>query len=284
MSDPNQPSTPAGWYPDGQGGQRWWDGTQWTEHTQAAQGATPDEPAAPAEPTPPAESTPFDPNQTVVAPRTPAQGLPPQAGSGQPPVGPPAAQSGMQSGYQQPGVPGAPPWQGQTPTTGGGGGGKGKLIAIVAAALVLVVVAAVVLFTVVLGGGGPKGVAEDYLEATLDLDIEKVCDLSSKDSQDSEFEDYEVKSCSEYQDKFMDQENYDQLRDLFDNVDTEVKIGEVKEKGDSATVEYTETIEYTGDDEDAFKEFFDDTKATEKGTLTLVKEDGDWKVDSDESE
>ncbi len=27
-----------------------------------------------------------------------------------------------------------------------------------------------------------------------------------------------------------------------------------------------------------------DTTATEKGTLTLVKEDGDWKVDSDESE
>ena len=34
--------------------------------------------------------------------------------------------------------------------------------------------------------------AEDYLEATLDLDIEKVCELSSKDSQDSEFEDFEV--------------------------------------------------------------------------------------------
>ena len=26
-------STPPGWYPDGQGGQRWWDGNQWTEHT-----------------------------------------------------------------------------------------------------------------------------------------------------------------------------------------------------------------------------------------------------------
>ena len=39
MSDPNQPSTPPGWYPDGQGGQRWWDGTQWTEHTQPPQAA-----------------------------------------------------------------------------------------------------------------------------------------------------------------------------------------------------------------------------------------------------
>lgn len=26
-------STPAGWYPDAQGAQRWWDGRQWTTHT-----------------------------------------------------------------------------------------------------------------------------------------------------------------------------------------------------------------------------------------------------------
>lgn len=25
-------STPAGWYPDGSGGQRWWDGSTWTAH------------------------------------------------------------------------------------------------------------------------------------------------------------------------------------------------------------------------------------------------------------
>uniref|UniRef100_UPI001877B457 DUF2510 domain-containing protein n=2 Tax=Nocardioides lijunqiniae TaxID=2760832 RepID=UPI001877B457 len=56
MSDPNQPSTPAGWYPDGQGGQRWWDGTRWTEHTMPAPGATPPSPpAAPAQPERPAD-------------------------------------------------------------------------------------------------------------------------------------------------------------------------------------------------------------------------------------
>lgn len=30
--------TPPGWYPDGAGGQRWWDGTQWTEHSAPAVG------------------------------------------------------------------------------------------------------------------------------------------------------------------------------------------------------------------------------------------------------
>lgn len=34
---------PAGWYPDGQGATRWWDGQQWTEETQAS----PTSPAAP---------------------------------------------------------------------------------------------------------------------------------------------------------------------------------------------------------------------------------------------
>ena len=29
----------AGWYPDGQGATRWWDGTAWTEHVQPTEGA-----------------------------------------------------------------------------------------------------------------------------------------------------------------------------------------------------------------------------------------------------
>ncbi|ALJ21332.1 DUF2510 domain-containing protein [Microbacterium sp. No. 7] len=53
-------STPAGWYDDGHGTQRWWDGTQWTEHVQPAAAPTPPAPAAPtpAEPVAPAASTP----------------------------------------------------------------------------------------------------------------------------------------------------------------------------------------------------------------------------------
>ncbi|WP_344377683.1 DUF2510 domain-containing protein [Agromyces tropicus] len=40
MSDPT--SAPPGWYDDGRGQQRYWDGQQWTEHTAPLEPATPD--------------------------------------------------------------------------------------------------------------------------------------------------------------------------------------------------------------------------------------------------
>lgn len=51
MSDPMKP--PAGWYDDGLGRQRYWDGLQWTEHTAPAAGATTIMPTAPGRPTGP---------------------------------------------------------------------------------------------------------------------------------------------------------------------------------------------------------------------------------------
>ena len=32
MTNPNVTPTPAGWYPDNSGGQRWWNGVTWTDH------------------------------------------------------------------------------------------------------------------------------------------------------------------------------------------------------------------------------------------------------------
>ncbi len=52
-------STPAGWYDDGSGRQRWWDGTQWTEHF-APEAPSEQTPAETAEPTPETSSAPVD--------------------------------------------------------------------------------------------------------------------------------------------------------------------------------------------------------------------------------
>src|SRR6478609_5072568 len=44
-------STPPGWFDDGHGAQRWWDGTQWTEHTQTVPNTpVPASPQVPADP------------------------------------------------------------------------------------------------------------------------------------------------------------------------------------------------------------------------------------------
>lgn len=45
MTDQN---APAGWYPDGSGNQRWWDGAQWTDHLQPLPVAAPAPTPAPA--------------------------------------------------------------------------------------------------------------------------------------------------------------------------------------------------------------------------------------------
>ena len=55
MSDPT--NTPAGWYDDGTGRQRYWDGRQWTEQFAPAEPAAPAAPAAPADPTAPTAAT-----------------------------------------------------------------------------------------------------------------------------------------------------------------------------------------------------------------------------------
>ena len=100
-------STPPGWYPDGQGGQRWWDGNQWTEHTLPPD--TSDRPAASEQPAQPGPS-----DVTQVRPRRrpgAAGGDRPGAGKpGQPPAAMPtqvASSSPAQPGAQPGGQPGA---------------------------------------------------------------------------------------------------------------------------------------------------------------------------------
>ena len=47
--DENTMATAPGWYDDGSGTQRWWDGTQWTAHQAPAQASAPQYPQAPAQ-------------------------------------------------------------------------------------------------------------------------------------------------------------------------------------------------------------------------------------------
>ncbi len=286
-------STPPGWYPDGQGGQRWWDGNQWTEHTLPPD--TSDRPAASEQPTQPGPS-----DVTQVRPggptgQEPGGDRPAGADSGQPPAGmptqvvgsggpaqpgaepggQPGGQPGAQPGYpgapqqggygQQPGYPGAPQqggypgqpgqpgqpaWQGQQYSGGSGGGLNAKLLGIIGGGVALVIILVIVLFVVLGGSGGPKGVVEDFIDADSCSEAE---DLVTDDFRESFGE------CTD-----------EQLEGFEggDEGDFDVEVKDEKIDGDKATVDVESSGSFGGED------------FSETTTFSLVKEDGDWKIDS----
>ena len=268
-------STPPGWYPDGQGGQRWWDGNQWTEHTlppdTSGGPATPGQPERPAQPGP----------SNVTQVRPPGGDRPAGQESGQPPAAMPTQVAGggapaqpgqpgaphqpggypgapQQGGYgQQPGYPGAPQqggypgqpaWQGQHYAGSGGGGVNAKLIGLIGGGAAVVILLIIVLFVVLGGSGGPKGVVEDYLDADSCSDIE---DLTTDDFRES------FGGCSD--------EDIDQFQGDVGDLDLEVK--DEKIDGDKATVDVEASGSIEGED------------ISSTATYSLVKEDGDWKID-----
>jgi len=291
---------PAGWYPDGRGAQRWWDGSGWTEHTGGSPGGPP--PGAPAAPPPP----PPRPQPPVQSPPGPP---------GPPPSQPPPGQS---FGWQRPGAPG--PSGGYAPAGPPPGppqkSRKGLLIGGVVAAVLLVVGLGVVL-ALTLGGSDPSddtaspggddsstGSADDpdestgtdepsqpsesggtggsdaggsddpaataveYLEAQLAVDLVRLCELSSEEKREI----YEAGSsdgtCAGVADGGEDSPTVP-------GDDTFSFVTEVTEQDeDSATVEYE--LDVTADATPG--ESLDDPF----GRLSMVREDDQWRVDDEE--
>ena len=110
-------TTPPGWYDDGHGALRWWDGTRWTEHAQplpaadASSGASATtEAAAPIGDKPVVEEVEVVESLEQLEAATPAREQP-AAPAGYPPVPPPppGAQGAVPVAYPVAGGPGYPP-------------------------------------------------------------------------------------------------------------------------------------------------------------------------------
>lgn len=123
----NDFSTPAGWYPDGDGWERRWDGNAWTderrrkaEPTQVRQQSNDVAPTAvPGQPAQPGQ--PGQPGQGPSFPGAPTAPPPAQAPAGPPPSAPP----GYGHVPSQPG-PGSWPTPGSWPNSGQGPSGQGQ--------------------------------------------------------------------------------------------------------------------------------------------------------------
>lgn len=311
MSDPNQPSVRAGWYPDGQGNQRWWDGSQWTEHTQPLAETSPAAPASPGAPgAPGAPAAPPAPPAQQPFGAPPAQ--PPYDAPAQPPAGPPASQPFGQPPAQLPfgqppfGQPPAQPPFGQPPFgqpqfgPPASGGGRKRVLIIAAAVVAVLVIAGGVTAAVVLSGGS-KGktadakdavaaAAQGYFQAFADGDFGKACAYMSTDRQEAVLQQAGASSCDDYGTTMHDQQDSAYQSAFGDSYDSlhgathwKVRITDTEVHGKSATVDLDATGTYDGSNK-AYIDRVMGGSSTKTGSyeLTMALEHGSWKVDKDE--
>ena len=257
-------SVPAGWYNDGQGQQRYWDGSQWTEHTaplpdETAPAAPVAAPAAPvAPPAPPVAEAPAPP----VAPAAPA---PPAAAAPAAPAAPIAAPAAPQS-YAAP----APAKSAS----------KTGLWVGLGAGVVVIGAIAVVLITMLGGGGGgsstPEAAVESFLDAAKDGDCKAMVSLMKFDEGTDEGE--ALEDCESSSDAGLFGAETESMK---------FTVGEATVDGDSATVEVTisMTVDYvkeTGYTAEELESFGLPTTEEIEQTMTMrLVKDGGWKLTED---
>ena len=244
-------TTPPGWYDDGSGTQRWWDGEAWTDQVQA--GSADDSPpaaeagsAAPAEPgSPPAAEALAGLDPAAAA----AAGIAPTGATPDTPGYPAHAASGAPVGAYPGGFPGEPAagaaegratYQEGSPQPAA----KSKLW-IVFAVLGVLVVALIVLAAVfiprligqITGGGSPAGsdaeraaveVVERYDDAWDDAD----CDLYFETTTEGYRQALGMTDCAAFE---STAEVFDESTDEY-----EIEVDTVEQTGENITVLTTE--------------------------------------------
>jgi len=146
------------------------------------------------------------------------------------------------------------------------------------------VVAVIVVLVLVLTGGDerPEDVAERFAEASVRGDIGEACDLLADNLREERLESYRAGDCRELAEKWRGEfeddygENYD---DFVSDLDVEIDVEKIDERQRDAEVTLTMTTRYHGDDDVILEDYFGGEKrSAEDWQITLVKQDGRWRV------
>lgn len=265
-------TNPPGWYDDGHGALRWWDGTQWTEHV-----AQPDE-----------ESTPAPTEEEIVASQLGFEQETPAvqpAAVGQPPYGGAQPDAAGQPAYAAPPYASSPE-QGAYPVTPGGGGfaaatepRKSRLwiiwVVLGVVLLGIVIAAAVVIPLLFLSNSSNAGAQSDderaavaavglYDEAWQEGDCDKLVAATTENFRATN----ELTDCAAFE---------EQAAAFTAGVeDYSVQTTDIETVGDQIIVATNETYQ------ELFDENGEPTEPTDGSVVyqyTVVESDGDWLID-----
>lgn len=268
-------TTSPGWYDDGHGAMRWWDGAQWTEHV-----AAPDPETAGADA--PTEAEIVAANEAAAAEVDPAVAL----GVGVPPAG--AAPAYPPYGSEQPpaaypgGYPGGDAAAGAF--TAATEPRKSKLwilwVVLGVVMLGIVIAAAIVIPLLFLnlasgGGGGtdPQGADQEAAVAAVQLYDDAWQNSDCDAYEGSTTEDFRVSS------QLDDCESFTSAATEFSaSVENYVvNVTDIEAEGDSIVVSTTETYDALFDDEGAP---LDEPESEQvEYEYTVIQVDGDWVID-----
>jgi hypothetical protein len=239
MSDSGN-TAPPGWYDDGKGGQRWWDGSRW-----GPEGQPPATPTTPMPTSPP----PTSPPPTIATPTSA-----PPTSAPQPSYGTAGAAA---AGYPPPG-----PDYG-TPSTAGPGNRKGLLIGLIGGLVGVVVL--VIILVIALGGSGPSSddpaeTVQSFFDAARDGDCDAAVELLTDNAQETLDPD--------------DCESADPAEEFGDSV--ELEVGDAEIDGDDATVPVSLAVDPDSEELEGLGSLIPSDVTID---FQLTKVDGAWLID-----
>lgn len=119
-------------------------------------------------------------------------------------------------------------------------------------------------------------VAEEYLDAFAEADVEALCATYSSESQQAAFATYDVDDCADYAAAHVadPKSGYRVTR----HMEADFETGAAEGDDDRVEVAFSGEVSYTGDVQEAIDHY--EEHPTVSGSVVVVRDGGEWKVDA----